>query len=565
MRLDGDVGFAARSFLRSGGMTAEEVRRRPVIGICSSWSELNPCNLPLSDLTAAVKRGVQEAGGVALVFPTISLSEALVAPTTMFLRNLMAMDVEEMIAASPIDGVVLLNGCDKTVAAQMMGAVSADAPALSLGAGHRPTGSWRGQTLTIDDSWRLADERRTGAIDDAAWLELEGELSPGPGVCNVLGTATTLAMVSEVLGLALPGSALAPAGSDSRTSAAEETGRQAVDAVRMGRRPRDQVTQDALLDAWRVVCAVGGSTNAVIHLQAIAGRAGITMTTSELQEASRSTPTLARVRPNGPCPLEHLHDEGGVPAVVRELGDLLHLDRPTASGASWREVVDALPLRRGSASRSEGRSGPALTRRDAPVDPQGAIAVLHGNLAPDGAVLKRSAASPHLLRHAGPAVVFDGVKDLYHRIDDPDLVVSAESVLVLRLAGPVGGPGMPEVGALPIPAKLYRAGVRDMVRLSDARMSGTAAGTVVLHVSPEAAVDGPLALVQDGDVISLDVDAGRLDLVVEPDELERRMAARSPDPVRAGAADRGYRWLYANHVMQADKGCDFDFLQEATR
>ncbi len=536
-------------------MTAEEVRRRPVIGICSSWSELNPCNLPLSDLTAAVKRGVQEAGGVALVFPTISLSEALVAPTTMLLRNLMAMDVEEMIAASPIDGVVLLNGCDKTVAAQIMGAVSADAPALSLGAGHRPSGSWRGQALTIDDSWRVADERRTGAIDDEGWLELEGELSPGPGVCNVLGTATTLAMVSEVLGLALPGSALAPAGSASRTSTAKETGRQAVDAVRTGRRPRDHVTREALLDAWRVVCAVGGSTNAVIHLQAIAGRAGVTMTTSELQEAGRSTPTLARVRPSGPCALEDLHDEGGVPAVVRELGDLLHLDRPTASGASWRQVVEALPVRR----------GPALAGRDDPVETHGAIAVLQGNLAPDGAVIKRSAASAHLLRHTGPAVVFDGVDDMHDRIDDPDLAVSADSVLVLRNAGPLGGPGMPEVGAVPIPAKLYRSGVRDMVRISDARMSGTAAGTVVLHVSPEAAVAGPLAFVEDGDLISLDVEAGRLDVVVESDELQRRMAARPPRSARAGGSGRGYRWLYANHVMQADQGCDFDFLQEASR
>jgi len=554
-RLDGDAGFAARSFLRSGGMTADDVRRRPVIGVCTSWSELNPCNLPLDDLTAAVKRGVQDAGGTALVFPTISLSEALVEPTTMLLRNLMAMDVEEMIAASPIDGVVLLNGCDKTVAAQMMGAVSADRPALSLGAGHRPSGSWRGQSLTIDDSWRIADERRAGGIDDAEWLELEGELSPGPGVCNVLGTAVTLAMVSEVLGFALPGTALAPAGSSSRTAGAEATGRQAVCNAQAGRRPRDHVTREALFDAWRVVCAVGGSTNAVIHLQAIAGRVGVTITTEELRELSESTPTLARVKPSGPYAVEDLHALGGVPAVARELGDLLHLDRPCASGATWREVVDALPL----------REGPALHRRHDPVEPRGAIAVLHGTLAPGGAVIKRSAASEHLLRHAGPAVVFDGVDDLHARIDDADLDVSADSVLVLRDAGPVGGPGMPEVGAIPIPGKLYRAGVRDMVRISDARMSGTAAGTVVLHVSPEAAVDGPLALVEDGDVISLDVDAGHLDLLVEPEEMQRRTAARPPALIDDRTATRGYRWLYVTHVMQAEKGCDFDFLQEAPR
>jgi dihydroxy-acid dehydratase len=302
------------------------------------------------------------------------------------------------------------------------------------------------------------------------------------------------------------------------------------------------------------VCAVGGSTNAVIHLQAIAGRVGVKISTEDLHDLSESTPTLARVKPSGPCALEDLHALGGVPAVVRELGDLFHLDRPTASGASWREVVHGLAQ----------RGGPALCRRSDPVEPRGAIAVLHGTLAPGGAVIKRSAASEHLLRHSGPAIVFDSVDDLHARIDDPDLEVSAESVLVLRNTGPVGGPGMPEVGALPIPAKLYRSGVRDMVRISDARMSGTAAGTVVLHVSPEAAVDGPLAFVADGDLISLDVDAGRLDLLVEPAEIQRRSAARSPASVDAGAPGRGYRWLYVTHVMQADEGCDFDFLRLRT-
>jgi dihydroxy-acid dehydratase len=311
------------------------------------------------------------------------------------------------------------------------------------------------------------------------------------------------------------------------------------------------VTREALADAWRVVCAIGGSTNAIIHLQAIAGRAGVTITTHELRDLSESTPTLARVKPSGPYALEDLHDLGGVPAVVRELGDLLHLDRPTASGASWRDVVEALPQ----------SHGPALARGHDPVEPRGAIAVLHGTLAPNGAVVKRSAASNHLRRHAGPAVVFDGVDDLRARIDDPDLDVSADSVLVLRDAGPVGGPGMPEVGAIPIPERLYRAGVRDMVRISDARMSGTAAGTVVLHVSPESAVNGPLAFVAEGDVISLDVDAGRLDLLVEPEEMQRRIAARPPASITGSAANRGYRWLYVTHVMQADEGCDFDFLR----
>jgi dihydroxy-acid dehydratase len=545
-RLDGDAGFAARSFLRSAGLSAQDVRRRPVIGVCTSWSELNPCNLPLRDLAAAVKRGVRAAGGVALEFPTISLSEAFVDPTTMLLRNLMAMDVEEMITASPIDGVVLLNGCDKTVAAQLMGAVSADKPALCLGAGHRARGRWRGQSLTIDDSWRLADERRVGAIDDAGWAELEGCLSPAPGVCNVLGTAVTLAMVAEVLGFAVPGSALAPASSPERLALAEQTGRQAVRAVADRRRPSTLVTRRALHDAWRLVCAVGGSTNAIVHLQALAGRAGIDLTMDELGAVCRETPSLTLVKPNGPHPLGDLHADGGVPAVLRELGPLVDPDRPTADGSPWRDAIAAAPR----------PSTGALRPGTDPVDARGSIAVLHGSLAPDGAVIKRSAATPGLMRHTGPAVVFDGVDDLRARIDDPALPATADSVLVLRHVGPVGGPGMPEVGAIPIPGALYRAGVRDLVRLSDARMSGTAAGTVVLHVCPEAAVGGALALVRDGDPITLDVDAGRLDLLVDPVELAHRI----PSTAAAAPPERGYRWLYRNHVTQADRGCDFDFL-----
>jgi dihydroxy-acid dehydratase len=548
-KLDGDDGFAARAFLRSGGLTSDEVRRRPVIGICTSWSELNPCNLPLRDLSAAVKRGVRANGGLALEFPTISLSEAFVHPTTMLLRNLMAMDVEEMIAASPIDGVVLLNGCDKTVAAQMMGALSANKPALLLGSGYRPTGTWKRQTLTIDDSWRLADERRVGAINDADWSELEGCLNPGPGVCNVLGTAITLAMTAEVLGFALPGGALVPASDPERMVLAEETGRQAVEAALEGRRPSDLVTRPALHDAWRLVCAIGGSTNSIIHLQALAGRAGIQMSWQELRELSRSTPTLGRVKPSGPFDLADLHAEGGVPAIARELADLWHVDRRTADGSAWAAIIDSVPPSRPR----------ALAPRNDPVDACGAITMLRGSLAPDGAVIKTSAASPQLLAHIGPAVVFNGVDDMQTRVDDPALAVTANSVLVLRNAGPVGGPGMPEVGALPIPDKLYRAGVTDLVRISDARMSGTAAGTIVLHVTPEAAVGGPLGLVEDGDLIELNVSDGRLDLLVDVAELERRSQTRQQTSHTA-LPDRGYRRLYALHVTQADHGCDFDFL-----
>nr|WP_205315203.1 dihydroxy-acid dehydratase [Nonomuraea lactucae] len=422
------------------------------MGICTSWSELNPCNLPTRDLASAVRRGVTDAGGIALEFPTISLSEALVHPTTMLLRNLMAMDVEEMITASPIDAVVLLNGCDKTVAAQLVGALSAGKPALSLGSGHRAAGGWRGQTLTIDDSWRLADERRTGRIDDDAWARLEGCLSPTPGVCNVLGTAVTLAMVAEILGFALPGSALLPAASPQRLAVAEATGRRAVEAARRGPAPRTLVTREALHDAWRLVCAVGGSTNAAIHLQALAGRADIDVPMDELRRISETTPTLVRVRPNGPHSLEELEREGGVPAVVRELADVMHLDRPTAGATTWRDIVRDLPA----------AEGPALRPRTDPIDPRGAIAVLRGSLAPSGGVIKRSAATPELDGHVGPAVVFDGLDDLRARIDDPALPVTKDSVLVLRNVGPIGAPGMPEAGAIPIPANLYRAGVRDM-------------------------------------------------------------------------------------------------------
>ena len=424
--------FSARE-----GSRRDEARRRPVIGICTSWSELNPCNLPLRDSAEGVKRGVREAGGLPLEFPTISLSEAFVHPTTMMLRNLMAMDVEEMIIGSPIDGVVLLNGCDKTVAAQMMGAMSANKPALLLGSGPRPAGNWKGQTLTIDDSWRLRDERRAGAISDADWVELEGCLNPGPGVCNVLGTAVTLAMMAEVLGFALPGSSLIPAGSAERLALAEETGRQAVEAAKEGNRPSEFVTRAALHDAWRVVCAVGGSTNAIIHLQALAGRAGIDLGWDELRDIARSTPTLARVKPNGPFELADLHAEGGVPAIARELRDVWHLDRRTAAGTTWAATVESVPA-------SPPR---ALARRAEPVDPSGAISLLRGNLAPGGAVIKRSAGSAQLLSHVGPAVVFDGLADLRARVHDPDLPVTEQSVLVLRGVGPVGGPGMPEVGS----------------------------------------------------------------------------------------------------------------------
>lgn len=542
-------GFIHRAFLRGAGHSASAVRRRPVIGICSSRSELNPCNAGLGDLAEAVKRGVLAAGGLPLVFPTISISEPYSRPSSLLLRNLMAMDVEQMIISSPIDAVVLLGGCDKTVPAQLMGAVSAGRPALALTAGPRVvTRHHDGNALTVDDLWPKADERRRGLISDAEWSRLEGCLNGSVGTCNVMGTATTMALVAEVLGFALPGTTLLPSVSAARVAAAERTGTRIVALAGELAVAPPLVTRVSIENAFRVVCAAGGSTNALIHLIAIAGRAGLDVALDELDGWSRATPVLLDVRPSGRYLLADLDDVGGVPALVRELAPLLHLDTPTADGRRWADVVAELSI----------VEGPALRTLADPVHDGGALTMLAGSLAPDGALIKRSAADPRLLEHAGRAVVFDGVADLRARIDDPDLDVEADSVLVLRGAGPKGGPGMPEVGHLPIPVKLLDAGVRDMVRISDARMSGTATGTVVLHVAPEAAVGGPLALVQDGDLIHLDADAGVLDLLVDEAELVRR---RDIVTLLGTRPRRGFDQLHWDHVLQAPLGCDFDFLR----
>jgi dihydroxy-acid dehydratase len=521
------------------------VRRRPVIGVCSSWSELNPCNAGLDRVAEAVKQGVIAAGGFPLTFPTISISEPFSRPSSMHLRNLMAMDVEQMLRASPLDAVVLLGGCDKTVPAQLMGAVSAGVPALVVTAGPRPVSQWAGKPLTIDELWPLIDQRRQGQLDDAGWARLEGCLNMGAGTCNVMGTAISMAVVAEVLGFALPGSSLPPAGSAERLGWAERTGARAVELAGQGTSAASLITASSLRNALRTVCAAGGSTNAVIHLAAIAGRVGLDLTADVIADWARGVPGLADVRPTGQYLLSDLEDAGGVPAIVRELGTLFDSSLPTATGRPWRDHVDSP-----AAYRS-----PALRERSETLSDS--IAVVRGNLAPDGAVIKRSAASPDLLCHRGPALVFDGVEDLNERVDTDDLPVTPQTILVLRGEGPVGGPGMPEVGHLPIPRRLLEAGVRDMVRLSDARMSGTATGTVVLHIAPEAAVGGPLGLVRDGDMISLDVDAGRLDLLVDEDTLASR------DPASSGREPptRGYDHLYATHVLQAWQGCDFDFLR----
>jgi dihydroxy-acid dehydratase len=539
----GPDGLLHRAFLRGAGLDAQAVRRRPVVGICTSWSELSPCNSGLRTVADAVKRGIEDSGGLGLEFPTISLSEPFVRPTSMLLRNLMSMDVEEMVASSPIDAVVLLSGCDKTVPAQLMGAVSADVPAIMVTAGPRPVSCWAGEPLTIDEVWPLIDERRLGRVSDAEWLDLEGALNIGPGTCNVLGTAITMAAVAEVLGFALPGSSLHGAGSAAHAVSAERAGREVAAVVERGIRPSALVTVPALRNAMRTICALGGSTNAVIHLVAIAGRVGIDLDTATLAKWASDTPLLTDVRPMGHGLLSDLEAAGGVPAVVEALGDLFDLDTPTALGGTWRDVLRADPALGGEVVST--RAEPFAAR---------SLVVLAGSLAPDGAVVKvpREGAPE---RHRGRAVVFDGVADVNARIDDEELEVTADDVLILRGVGTRGAPGIPEVGHIPIPAKLAREGVHDMIRVTDARMSGTATGTVILHVSPESAVGGPLSLVRDGDEIEIDLRAGTIDLLVPAEELAARVPAAPPPP-----PPRGYAWLYDAHVLQPDRGCDFDFL-----
>ncbi|HEX4443890.1 MAG TPA: dihydroxy-acid dehydratase [Galbitalea sp.] len=538
----GPDGLLHRAFLRGEGLAKDDVRRRPVVGIASAWSELSPCNFGLRAVADAVKRGIAAAGGIGLVFPTISLSEPFIRPTSMLLRNLMSMDVEEMIASSPIDGVVLLGGCDKTVPAQLMGAISAGLPAVMVTAGPRPVSCWKGEALTIDEVWPLIDERRLGRLPDDEWEELEASLNRGPGTCNVLGTAITMAAVAEVLGFALPGTALLPSGDPEQLAYAERAGTAIVDVIARDMRPASLVTARALEDAVRIVCAIGGSTNALVHIEAIAGRAGVPLGIERMSQLAAETPLLVDVRPTGAGLLADLAKAGGIPAVVRELGTRLDEGRPTVLGTPWADVVAPEP------------DGVALHSAEAPVAER-SLTVVRGSLAPRGAVVKLPVGGA-IRRHRGPAVVFDGVADVNARIDSDDLDVGADSVLVLRGVGMRGAPGIPEVGHIPIPAKLARAGVTDMVRVTDARMSGTATGTIVLHVTPESAEGGPLAFVRDGDEIELDLDAGTIELLVDPAELATRLPS-DPKP----RPTRGYGWLFDRYVLQPDEGCDFDFLR----
>ena len=542
-------GWLRRAALRSQGFGEHALDGRPIIGVCNSWSELTHCNAHLRGLAEAVKRGVSQAGGIPLEFPVMSLGEYNMRPTTMLYRNLMSMDVEESIRANPLDGVVLLAGCDKTTPAMLMGAVSAGVPAIMVTGGPQLKANWRGEELgTCTDCRRYQQELRAGRITEDDWADLQGAIIRSPGHCGVMGTASTMAAMAEAMGLALPGNTDVPAADSRRVVLAERAGRRIVEMAAEGAGPSQFVTEPALRNAIRTLHALGGSTNAVVHLIAIAGRAGIDLQLDLFDELSRTTPFLLDLKPSGRFLMEDFFHAGGLSALLKEMSPLLEFDTPTVTGLTLGENV----------ARAKVHDRRVIRTLDEPLDAEGGLAVLRGSLAPTGAIIKQAAASPGLLRHRGRAVVFEDHDDLERRIDADDLDVRPDDVLVMRNAGPIGGPGMPEWGFLPLPQKLLRRGVRDMVRISDARMSGTAFGTVVVHVTPESAGGGPLAAVRDGDVIELDAPGRRLDLLVEEREVQRRLADAPTLPARF---DRGYGRLFTHHVMQADKGCDFDFLR----
>ncbi len=546
----GDPDFALylrRSFARSMGYSLDMLSR-PVIGIADSRSGFNNCHRHFPELIEAVKRGVLAAGGLPLVFPTISLGEVFLSPTSLMFRNLMAIDTEEMIRAQPMDAVVLVGGCDKTVPAQLMGAVSANRPAIQLVAGPMMTSRYQGERLgACTDCRRFWAKYRAGEVSSEEIQEIEGNLATTAGTCAVMGTASTMASVAEALGMILPGSAAIPAVHADRLRAAEATGRAAMALAASKTTPDKIVTEKSVENALRVLMAIGGSTNAVLHLSAVAGRAGIDIPLPRLNEISDTTPVLVDLKPTGPHYMEDLFAAGGVGAVLRELQPMLHLDCLTVAGETLGERL-AAPA--GPVDRN------VVKPLADPLQPVGGLVALFGSLAPKGAIFKRSAADPKLFEKEGRAVVFTSLEDLSARIDDPALDVTPDDFLVLQNAGPLSPSGMPEAGYLPIPQKLARAGIKDMVRISDARMSGTAYGSIVLHVTPDAASGGPLAKVRNGDRIRLSVEKRRIDLLVSDEELAHRPVSPPPVP------ERGYARLYRNQVLQADKGCDFDFLRK---
>ncbi|MGW3307928.1 L-arabinonate dehydratase [Streptomyces sp. NPDC001073] len=546
---DGLRSFSHRARTRQLGYLPEEHLGKPVIAILNTWSDINPCHVHLRDRAQAVKRGVWQAGGFPLEFPVATLSETFQKPTPMLYRNLLAMETEELLRSYPVDGAVLMGGCDKSTPALLMGAASVDLPTVFVPAGPMLPGHWRNEVLgSGTDMWKYWDDRRAGLIGDCELTELESGLARSPGHCMTMGTASTLTAAAEALGVTVPGASSIPAVDSGHDRMAAQSGMRIVEQVHKGRVLSSILTQEAFEDAVTTVLGLGGSTNAVIHLIAMAGRAGARLTLDDFDRIARTVPVLANVRPGGQTYLmEDFHFAGGLPGFLSRITDLLHLDRPTVSYDTLGEQLAGARV----------HNDDVIRPRDNPVASEGGVAVLRGNLCPDGAVIKHIAAEPHLLKHTGPAVVFDDYRTMQRTINDPELGITADSVLVLRNAGPKGGPGMPEYGMLPLPDHLLKQGVRDMVRISDARMSGTSYGTCVLHIAPESYVGGPLALVRTGDTITLDVEARTLQLNVEDEELETRRAEWTPPPARY---ERGYGALYNDQITQADTGCDFEFL-----
>src|SRR5690242_9221437 len=541
--------FGHRSRTAQMGYDADDYKGKPVIGIINTWSDINPCHTHFKQRVEEVKRGVWSAGGFPVEMPAMSLSEPFQKPTTMLYRNLLAMETEELLRSYPIDGAVLMGGCDKTTPGLLMGAASMNLPSIFMPAGPMLRGHWGGTTLgSGSDTWKYWADLRAGAITEEDWQEIENGIARSPGHCMTMGTASTMTSAVEALGVTLPGAASIPAADSRHAVMAAHTGRRIVDMVWEDVKLSDLLTREAFRNAVTTVLALGGSTNAIVHLIAMARRIGVELTLDDFEELSRRTPLLANIRPAGKYLMEDFFYAGGLPAMLAQLGDLLDTSAVTANGRTLGEnIADAKVF-----------NDDVIRSRDNPLVAADTLAVLYGNLAPDGAVIKPAAADARLHRHIGPAVVFANYDDMAARIDDPDLVIDENSVIVLQNAGPQGAPGMPEWGQLPIPKKLLEKGVRDMVRISDARMSGTSYGACVLHVAPESAIGGPLALVHDGDLVELDVPARKLVLHVGEDELERRRADWQPPAPKYG---RGYGALYLRHITQANEGCDFDFLE----
>ncbi|HLH59155.1 MAG TPA: L-arabinonate dehydratase [Streptosporangiaceae bacterium] len=550
-RMDSLRSFSHRSRMRQIGVSPEEYAGKPIIAILNTWSELNPCHMHLRERAAQVKRGVLEAGGFPVEMPVATLSETFQKPTPMMYRNLLAMDTEELLRSYPADGAVLMGGCDKTTPALLMGAASVNIPAIYVPAGPMLRGNYRGQTLgSGTDLWKFWDDARAGLIGDCEMADLESGIARSPGHCMTMGTASTMTSSAEALGMTLPGAASIPAVDSAHYRMASASGRRIVEMVWEDLTPDQILTREAFEDAAATVLSLGGSTNALIHLIAMAGRARVSLTLDDFDEISRRVPVLANIRPSGAYLMEDFYYAGGLRALMAQLAKVpgaLHPDRPTVGGGTLGEQIADAGVYNDDVIRSP----------DNALSAEGGVAVLRGNLAPDGAVIKHIAAEPKLLKHTGPAVVFDDYKDMQRRINDTSLNITADSVLVLRNAGPKGGPGMPEYGMLPIPDYLLAQGVRDMVRISDARMSGTSYGACVLHVAPESFVGGPLALVRTGDAITLDAAARELRLEVSDEELaERRQQWQAPEP----KFERGYGALFSEQITQANEGCDFTFL-----